>query len=284
MGGALITLRRGDVLVMDHQKLHALRDLPASGAEAVVIRFQPEMVRSPGAAAADHLLLLPFYCQIEDRPHVLRASAAEADDVHATLAQLLVSYAAVEGESYVQTGSRAYFLVLLHHLARHFQAAERLKERFARQQTKQGRLREVFEFIAEHYADRISLPQMAALARLSKPRFHAVFKKVAGITLVDYLNQVRLNEAARLLQETEKAVVEIANAVGFADQSYFDRRFRRRFGQTPLKFRRGSGRAAPRPRLDARSAGVSAQRAESDRKRIVRKKQPIVLSGNEGVK
>jgi AraC-like DNA-binding protein len=283
MGGALITLRRGDVLVMDHQKLHAVRDLPSSGAEAVVIRFQPEMVRSPGAAAFDHLLLLPFYCQIEDRPHVLRGNASEAADVHATLAHLLAGYAAGD-TAYVQTGSRAYFLVLLHHLARHFQSAERLKERFARQQTKHDRLREVFEFIAGHYADRISLPQVAALARLSKPRFHAVFKKAAGMTLVNYLNQVRLNEAARLLQETEKPVVEIANAVGFADQSYFDRRFRRRFGQTPLQFRRGSGPPTPRLQEDDFSTAVPMQRRKEPVERIVRKKQAIVLSWNEGVK
>lgn len=239
MGGAVITLGCGDVLVMDHQKLHAMLDFPDAEAEAIVIRFLPEIVRSAGSAAADHLMLLPFYCQLEDVPHLLRASEAAAEAVHATLADLFAAHAATGRDPYEQTGTRAYFLVLLHHLARRFRAAERLKDLYARQQTKRGRLREVFEFLEKHHADRISLPQVAALAGLSRPQFHAVFKKATGMTLVDYLNQMRLTRAAQLLQETEQPVVEIANAVGFADQSYFDRRFRRYFGRTPRQFRRG---------------------------------------------
>ncbi|HYD84147.1 MAG TPA: AraC family transcriptional regulator, partial [Opitutus sp.] len=209
MGGATIPLARGDVLVMDHQKLHAVLDFPGAEAEAVVIRFLPDLVRSPGSAAADHLLLLPFYCQMAEQPHVLRASATDAAVVHETLARLFECCARTEAGLYAQTGSRAYFIVLLHHLARHFRAEERLKDLYARQRAKHGRLREVFEFIAEQYAERISLPAVATLAGLSKPQFHAVFKKAAGMTLVDYVNQVRLTQAARLLQETERPVVEI---------------------------------------------------------------------------
>jgi AraC-like DNA-binding protein/quercetin dioxygenase-like cupin family protein len=237
MGGAVIELARGDVLVMDHQKLHAVLDFSGDAAEAIVIRFLPEIVRSAGSAAADHLMLLPFYCQIEEQPHVLRAGETAARAVHATLAELLACCA--EEGPYGHTGARAHFLVLLHHLARRFGAAERLKDLYARQQTKLGRLREVFEFIERHYPERIALPRVAALAGLSRPQFHAVFKKATGMTLVDYLNQVRLAHAARLLQETGQSIVEIAHAAGFSDQSYFDRRFRRHYGRTPLQFRRG---------------------------------------------
>lgn len=240
MGAAVIELARGDVLVMDHQKLHAVLDFPGREAEAIVIRFLPEIVRSAGSASADHLMLLPFYCQIEEQPHVLRAGEAEAKAVHATLAELFACFA--EDGPYARTGARSHFLVLLHHLARRFGAAERLKDFYARQQTKRGRLREVFEFIDRHYGERISLPGVAALAGLSRPQFHAVFKKAAGTTLVDYVNQVRLAHAARLLHETEHAIADIAHAVGFSDQSYFDRRFRRHYGRTPLQFRRGEAR------------------------------------------
>jgi AraC-like DNA-binding protein len=68
------------------------------------------------------------------------------------------------------------------------------------------------------------------------------FKKVAGTTLVAYLNHVRLANGSRMLRETSLSVAEIASAVGFADQSYFDKRFKRAFGRTPMAFR-GSGRS-----------------------------------------
>jgi AraC-like DNA-binding protein len=239
MGGADVRLASGDVLVMDHLKLHAVREFPGKTAEAIVIRFQPEIVRGSQTAESDHLLLLPFYAQAEGEPHVLRATDPVAGAVHATLAQLFETQAA--GDRYRQTGARGYFLVTLHHLARHFRAAEELDALHARQRLKGTRLREVFEFLGAHFAERITLPQMATMAGLSRPQFHAVFKRAAGMTLVDYLTQLRLTHASRLLRETDQSVAEIASAAGFADQSYFDRRFRRYFGRTPLQFRRGEG-------------------------------------------
>ncbi len=240
LGGAIFALARGDVLVVDHLKLHAVLDFPGERAEALVVRFLPEMVRSPGTAGADHLMLLPFVCQEEARPHVVRADEPAAEGIHEILAHVVENYAASGRSPYWQTGVRAHFLVLLHHLARHFQAAERLQELHARQQPLTGRLRAVFEFIATHHADRISLTQAATMAGLSRPQFHAVFKRATGRTLVEYVTQVRLAQAARLLQESDHSIAEIASTVGFADQSYFDRRFRRHFGQTPGRYRKGA--------------------------------------------
>jgi AraC-like DNA-binding protein len=237
IGDTSVTLGPGDVLVMDHLKLHAVTGFPPPTAEAIVVRFQPEIVRGFATSAADQLVLLPFYAQDTRASHVLRANDASAGEVHAALAKTLENYADAEHSPYWQTGARAFFLETLHHLARRFQAAERLREEFTRRQTKMNRLRKLFEHIDRNYAARISLPEAATLAGLSKPQFHAVFKKTTGMTLVEYLTHVRLTHAVRLLGETDLSIAEIATQVGFADQSYFDRRFRRRFGRTPREFR-----------------------------------------------
>ena len=237
IGGESVTLNAGDVLVVDHLKLHAVCEFPGSTAEAIFIRFLPEIVRGFATGSADHLVLLPFYCQDQATPHVLRGGEPVANVVHAALAHVLESYAEAESTPYWQTGARAYFLEVLHHLARQFQAAERLREEFVRQQAKSNRLRKLFEHIERNYAARISLPEAALMAGLSKPQFHAVFKKATGMTLVDYLKQVRLSHAMRLLRETDRSIADIATQVGFADQSYFDRRFRSHFGRTPRQYR-----------------------------------------------
>ena len=57
------------------------------------------------------------------------------------------------------------------------------------------------------------------------------------MTLVAYLNHVRLANAARLLRETNRSIADISSETGFSDQSYFDKRFRRAFGSTPKEFR-----------------------------------------------
>jgi AraC-like DNA-binding protein len=90
------------------------------------------------------------------------------------------------------------------------------------------------------YPERLSVTAAARLSGISKPQFMRLFKKVAGMTLVAYLHHVRLSNAARLLRETGLSIAEIASQVGFADQSYFDRRFKKSFGQSPMQFRAGA--------------------------------------------
>jgi AraC-like DNA-binding protein len=246
MGDSLLHLTAGDVLIMDHLRLHAVDDFPGDEAEAIVIRFTPEIVRSAAATASELLLLLPFYCHIEGQPHLIRAGEPAAAVVHTVLAQLIERFATAAHSPYGQPGARAYFLVLLTQLAHHFHAAEQLKSLFDRQQVKIDRLQKVFAYVDDNYADPIALPPMAALAGLSTQRFYMLFKKAAGMTLVEYVTQVRRTHAAQFLQGTARSIAEIASAVGFSDQSYFDRRFRRHFGRTPSQFRKGSPADEPR--------------------------------------
>jgi AraC-like DNA-binding protein len=81
---------------------------------------------------------------------------------------------------------------------------------------------------------------------MSQPQFMKTFKRVAGMTLVAYLSHVRLANGSRLLRETGLTIAEVATEVGFSDQSYFDKRFKRAFGRTPREFRLGwSGQNPP---------------------------------------
>lgn len=239
MGDSILVLQRGDLLMMDHLKLHRVTDFPGEFAEALVIRFLPDVVRSPGMMS-DHTLLLPFQCHFQDRPHLLRATDPAAVTCQETLIRLLENYALPPTSAYRQTGARAHFLVLLHQLARQFQASEKLDALFVQHQARTGRLRRVFEHLNHRFAESNSLPAMAALAGLSPQRFNRVFKNAAGMTLREYLAHLRLTQAGRLLRETDRSIGEIAASLGFSDQSHFDRRFRRHYGRTPKQFRLGT--------------------------------------------
>ena len=237
MGEQEVELQRGDLLVVDNLKLHHVVDFPGFDTRVVVISFLPEFVYSLGSPSHDYAFLLPFYSKVERRPHVLRASHADAAAVHDALAGLLECYFAGAAQPFYQAGSKAFLLQVLYHLAGHFRASEMLKWEFMRQQQRSLRLKKLFDHINARPAEKLPVSTAARLVGMSAPQFMKNFKQVAGMTLVAYLNHVRLANAARLLRETDRSIADIADATGFSDQSYFDKRFKRGFGRTPKEFR-----------------------------------------------
>lgn len=237
MGEQDLELRAGDLLVVDNLKLHQVVDFPGFDTRVVVISFLPEFVYSLGSPSHDYVFLLPFYSRVERRPHVLKSGTAIAGETCAAIAKLLECYCGRETNPFYQTGCKAFLLEALYRLATHFKGSEVLKWQFMKQQESSLRLKKLFEHIRSHPAEKLSIQAAARLAGLNVPSFMKTFKQVAGMTLVAYLNHVRVGNAARLLRQTDRSIAEIANASGFSDQSYFDRRFKRAFGRTPKEFR-----------------------------------------------
>jgi two-component system response regulator YesN len=107
---------------------------------------------------------------------------------------------------------------------------------------KMNRLRPGMEYM-DHYYDRpITLTQIARSAHLSVSRLAHLFKEQMGITLMDYLTNVRIRHAKRLLLTTQWNCTRICFAVGYGNQSYFTRTFRRIAGITPQQFRQENKR------------------------------------------
>jgi len=241
MGNKDALLQRGDILVVDNLKLHHVVDFPGFDTRAIVISFLPEFVFSLGSPSHDYTFLQPFYSQLDRQPHVLRASEADAGPVHEAIAALLDRYFKPAHPALRPTASKAAFLELLYHLARHFRGSEILKWEFLRQQERSVRLKPLFDHINRHHANRLSVTEAAAMVHMSQPQFMKVFKKVAGTTLVAYMNHVRLSNSLRLLRETSLSIAEVATQTGFSDQSYFDRRFKAAFAMSPRRYRETLG-------------------------------------------
>lgn len=92
-------------------------------------------------------------------------------------------------------------------------------------------------YIRKNYMNNICLKELAEITYLSISALERRFKKYLGKTPKQYINEVRLENARRLLVETNLSIAEIANQSGFTDHSYFSRQFSRFFGQLPSVFR-----------------------------------------------
>ena len=78
---------------------------------------------------------------------------------------------------------------------------------------------------------------LARLVNLSPSRLRHLFKAETGITPNQFIREVRLAEAEKLLRTTFLRVKEIMNRVGFLDESHFAHEFKKMYGESPSKYR-----------------------------------------------
>lgn len=99
------------------------------------------------------------------------------------------------------------------------------------------RVNSVMDYISRQYTEEIKLEDLAAIAAMAPSAFSRFFKQNTGRTPVDYIIDVRLGAAARMLVDTNASVSDICYACGFNNLSNFNRTFKARRGYTPREFR-----------------------------------------------
>ncbi|TYP72413.1 AraC family transcriptional regulator [Paenibacillus methanolicus] len=88
-------------------------------------------------------------------------------------------------------------------------------------------------YIDEHFEENVSADQLATIAGLSAKYFMDAFKKRYGQTTADYIAALRMSKAKRLMTASPMLLRDIAHEVGYQDEFYFSRKFKRYFGVSP---------------------------------------------------
>ncbi len=104
----------------------------------------------------------------------------------------------------------------------------------------QGHSRKIMQmklYVLEHYAEHITLQDMAKHFGFNSNYVSELFKKESGIGFVAYLNTIRIHNAKSLLLESDATVEVISNQVGYTSASHFSRLFKRITGKTVSEFR-----------------------------------------------
>ena len=99
------------------------------------------------------------------------------------------------------------------------------------------RVQKVKQYINDHYSEQLRLNDLAALAGMSPVAFSRFFRVRTNRTLSDYIADIRLGFAARMLVDTTRNISEICYECGFNNLSNFNRMFKAKRGSTPREFR-----------------------------------------------
>lgn len=102
----------------------------------------------------------------------------------------------------------------------------------------QKRIDRVLGHLHDRFAEPLAQTELAKIAAMNPAAFSRFFKSATGRTVTDYLNELRIGQACRLLIDTDLSMLDVCYRSGFANVSNFNRRFRERKDMTPSTFRK----------------------------------------------
>lgn len=94
------------------------------------------------------------------------------------------------------------------------------------------------DYIAKNFNSKITLDDLAQIVHYNPSYISSLFKKNTGLGINDYITNIRIKEATKLLVETDKSIDDIADTVGLSNNSYITYLFKKSMGITPSTYRR----------------------------------------------
>ena len=102
---------------------------------------------------------------------------------------------------------------------------------------KSNRINKIFEYSITNFKEAIKLDAVAGMINMSKPSFCRFFKKSTGKAYFDFIKELRIGYACKLLQESNMSVIQICFECGYESISNFNRQFKEIINETPFKYR-----------------------------------------------
>jgi AraC-like DNA-binding protein len=239
----------GDIFFIDNSQPHVALADPGSSVRLLLVLFRPELIAGPGCRALDLGYLAPF--RVDERiasPRICGGSslAAEVAPVLRELRDTWERHDPAERQLADATLRRALALV-----NRDRGAAGKAAAAVRSAADRREQIRPVLAYVDRHCRESITLDDVAGVVHVSPSRVRHVFKDVTGVSFKEYVTQVRVAEAKRLLLGTDLSVADIARAVSYTNLNQFYKVFYRSCAMSPGEYRRyympAGGEAIPEP-------------------------------------
>lgn len=246
VGNSVEPFAEGDLVLLGPEVPHLYTTL-SSGvrARAIVIQFLPNLI-------SEKMGDLPEFAQIRQLLKKSGRGLSFPVETTRTLDADLRMLPKLRGVPALLS-----LLKILHHLSqeKHFRPLATEDYAPVIDRGAESRLSKVYAYATNHFSETITMPQLASVASMTPSAFSRYFKRTAGRNPSDFLSDLRIEQATRLLRETNDKVTDIASRVGFSTLTSFNRSFKERTHMTPRDYRASIIAFSPRQTLKPENLG-----------------------------
>jgi AraC-like DNA-binding protein len=225
----------GDIFFIDNSQPHVALARPGTSLRLLLVLFRPELIAGPGCRELDLGYLAPFRVDERTSSPRIRGTTPLGTEVAAVLAQLRAIWERHDpAERHLADATLRLALALVNRRPGPGATPDATRAVADRRE----QIRPVLAYVDGHCRESITLDDVAELVHVSPSRVRHVFKDVTGVSFKEYVTQVRVAEAKRLLLGTDLSVAEIARAVSYTNLHQFYKVFYRSCAMSPGEYRR----------------------------------------------
>ncbi len=230
-----LTADTGDIFLIDNSQPHVALAAPGAALRMLLVLFRPELIAGPGCRELDLGYLTPFRVDERTASPRIRGTSALGAEVGAVLHQLRAIWERRDpAERHLADATLRLALALASRHPGVGTTADAARAAADRRE----QIRPVLAYVDGHCHESITLGDVAQVVHVSPSRVRHVFKDVTGVSFKEYVTQVRLAEAKRLLLGTDLSVAEIARVVSYTNLHQFYKVFHRSCAMSPGEYRR----------------------------------------------
>ena len=226
----------GDVFLIDDAEPHVCLTDPDERMRLLLVLFRPELIAAPGCRTFDADYLAPFRCGGRPFANRLPAGGTAAVELRPILLELRRIWDRQDpaDRHLLDANLRRALAVLV----RHARAGVALTDISAGTGDRDEQVRPVLSYVALHFRESLTLERVSEHVHVSASRVRHLFKDATSVGFKEYVTNLRLSEAKRLLLTTDTCVQEVAYTVGYTNLNQFYKVFQRYASMSPADYRR----------------------------------------------
>lgn len=235
VNGKTYEMNPKDIIIFNNVEPHSWCAASNSPMKLSYLHFNPSIIWHGEMNTFDYQYLKPFTERSTNFSNKLPSGNQVTSKIYELLLQISDEFE-TKAPGYTLM-VKVKLLEIMTLLIRHFQDDKKSTEGLKEKEAKLVRLSEVIIFLKENYYKNINLVTASSIACMNQNYFSTFFKDTMGISFVDYLSMIRINNAEILIKNTNLKLIDIALRCGFTSISNFNRSFKKLKGITPSEFR-----------------------------------------------